>query len=94
MIRVKLFGPFIKLIGEQLIHLNIGEKSKILDVIDEVDLRSDGKLRDTLIDKATGIIRPVYKVLLNGRDIAFINALNTGLSEGDTLSIIPPSAGG
>jgi molybdopterin synthase sulfur carrier subunit len=91
---VKLFGPFIELIGEQLIRLKMGEESKVMDVIDEVDLRSNGKLRDTLIESATGSIRPIYKVLLNGRDIDFVNALNTRLSEGDTVSIIPPSAGG
>lgn len=39
-------------------------------------------------------IRKDVRLLLNGRDIAFLNGLATELQEGDHFSMIPPLAGG
>jgi molybdopterin converting factor small subunit len=34
------------------------------------------------------------RFLVNGRDIHFLNGFDTALVEGDTVTIIPPIAGG
>lgn len=43
---------------------------------------------------APGAVKPLYNLLVNGRNIAFLHGLDTRLSAGDTLTIIPPAAGG
>ena len=37
---------------------------------------------------------PHIRIMLNGRDIALLQGLETPVSESDTLAIIPPIAGG
>ena len=41
-----------------------------------------------------GEIRKDLRLLLNGRDIAFLAGLETVLHDGDRFSILPPLAGG
>ncbi|MGE5553420.1 MAG: ubiquitin-like small modifier protein 1 [Betaproteobacteria bacterium] len=43
---------------------------------------------------ATGEVKPLYNLLVNGRNIAFLDGLDTRLKPGDKLTIIPPAAGG
>ncbi len=37
---------------------------------------------------------PKIRILVNGRDIDFLQGAKTGLKEGDTVVLIPPVAGG
>lgn len=42
----------------------------------------------------SGEVKPLYNLLVNGRNIVFLAGLETRLEAGDTLTIIPPAAGG
>lgn len=42
----------------------------------------------------SGKVKSLYNLLVNGRNIAFLAGLDTRLTAGDTLTIIPPAAGG
>jgi molybdopterin converting factor small subunit len=37
---------------------------------------------------------PYIRLMVNGRDIAFLNRLETELQEGDEVLILPPVSGG
>lgn len=52
------------------------------------------KLEDTLIDPKTKTLRNYILILVNGRNIIFLNGMNTPLTDGDVLAISPPLAGG
>ncbi|MEM2910737.1 MAG: ubiquitin-like small modifier protein 1 [Nitrososphaerota archaeon] len=39
-------------------------------------------------------LAPYVKVLVNGRDIDYLNGMGTKLKDGDEVAIIPPVAGG
>jgi molybdopterin synthase sulfur carrier subunit len=41
-----------------------------------------------------GHLRPYVNILRNGRNIRFLNDLETTLAEGDVVAIFPPVAGG
>lgn len=41
-----------------------------------------------------GRVKAMYKILVNGRDIEFLNGLDTRLKEGDVVDVFPPVAGG
>lgn len=42
-----------------------------------------------IVDEKTKVIGARVKVLVNGRDIRFLNFLNTRLAEDDTVSVMP-----
>ncbi|MHC1591493.1 MAG: MoaD family protein [Candidatus Helarchaeales archaeon] len=46
------------------------------------------------VNKETGLFHDHMLVLINGRNIKFMNGLKTKLNEGDTVVICPPVAGG
>lgn len=50
-------------------------------------------LRSALFEPS-GMIRVDVNVLKNGRNIHFLNGLETPLSEGDVIALFPPAAGG
>ncbi len=39
-------------------------------------------------------LKPRIKIIINGRDIDYLNGLDTQLKDGDVIVIIPPIAGG
>lgn len=39
-------------------------------------------------------LKPGIKIIINGRDIDYLNGLDTQLKDGDVIVIIPPIAGG
>jgi molybdopterin synthase sulfur carrier subunit len=49
-------------------------------------------LAGTLLEN--GDVRTQVNVLVNGRDVAHIDGIDTRLEDGDTISIFPPVAGG
>ncbi|MHA1145738.1 MAG: MoaD family protein [Candidatus Helarchaeota archaeon] len=55
----------------------------------------DALLEDNLfVNAETGLFHDHMLVLVNGKNIRFLNGLNTELKEGDTIVICPPVAGG
>jgi molybdopterin synthase sulfur carrier subunit len=50
-------------------------------------------LRERLLDDA-GAVRPFVAVMVNGRDIRHLQALDTPLPAGAELDVFPPVAGG
>ena len=50
-------------------------------------------IKERICDE-TGKVRRFVNVYVNGEDIRFLQNLETGLKEGDSLSIVPAIAGG
>lgn len=50
--------------------------------------------RDAIYDPDTGRMNEYLAVFVNSREIRSLNGLDTALSEGDTITIMPPMAGG
>ena len=61
-------------------------------LIDDLESRHAG-LRERLVDDAGGVRRFV-NVYVNDEDIRFTGGLDTALSDGDTVVILPAVAGG
>ena len=58
-------------------------------------LEQHGKSLDkSLVDHKTKRLRPFILVLVNGRNILFLNGFNTPLKDDDVMAISPPIAGG
>jgi molybdopterin synthase sulfur carrier subunit len=68
------------------------EASNLSEIIERLESDFPG-FRERLIDEE-GELRYFVNIYLNGEDVRFLQGLNTAISSGDELSIVPAVAGG
>ncbi len=68
------------------------EGATVGHVLDAVGRRHDGFREKVLTDGGT--LRPFLNVFVNGEDVRFAEGLDTAVSDGDEVSIVPSVAGG
>ncbi|MFQ5710818.1 MAG: MoaD/ThiS family protein [Candidatus Geothermarchaeales archaeon] len=88
-VRVKVFASLRERLGWREREHDV-EARDIKGLLEAVG----GELYDTIMDKERGRLLPQYKVLLNGRDIDFLEGLKTELKPQDEILIFPPVGGG
>jgi molybdopterin synthase sulfur carrier subunit len=74
--------------GEKTVN---GEGSTLADVLVDLDARHPG-LRDRIVDEKG--LRRFVNVYVNDEDVRFMGGLETGLADGDTVTVLPAVAGG
>ncbi|ADG87661.1 molybdopterin synthase sulfur carrier subunit [Thermobispora bispora] len=67
------------------------EGSTLKEVIGDLDARHPG-LKDRLVDESG--LRRFVNVYLNDEDVRFLGGLDTPVSDGDTVTVLPAVAGG
>jgi MoaD family protein len=67
------------------------EGGTVREVLDDLDERHPG-FRDMVV--ADGRIHRFVNVYLNDEDVRFLQQLDTPLTEGDVISVLPALAGG
>ena len=77
---------------ERRIEIAWGPHARVGDVIRELIARKPG-LRGYILDDA-GAVVPYVSVFLDGRDIRYLDGLDTVLDGHTELAIFPPVAGG
>jgi molybdopterin converting factor small subunit len=68
-----------------------GRGSTLAELIDDLDARHPG-LRDRLVEE--GGLRRFVNVYLNDEDVRFLGGLETPVTEGDAVTVLPAVAGG
>ncbi|GAA3232799.1 MoaD/ThiS family protein [Actinocorallia longicatena] len=68
-----------------------GKGATIAELFSDLDVRHPG-LRDRLVDEKG--LRRFVNVYLNDEDVRFLGGLETALSDGDTVTVLPAVAGG
>lgn len=90
-VKVKFFSNFRDLAGTAVTQL---EAINVRDLLEKLVDRNEG-LKDALVDSESDReLKSGVTVMLNGRNVRFLDGLDTELSEGDTLAIFPPIGGG
>ena len=74
--------------GEKAVE---GAGDTLADVFADLDTRHSG-LRERLVDESG--LRRFVNVYLNDEDVRFLGGLETKVSDGDTVTILPAVAGG
>lgn len=85
-----------KLMGDRRGELTIilPNGSTLHDLLAALTERCGPPLARRIFQEDGLTIRKDVRLLLNGRDIYFLDGLATALQEGDHFSLIPPLAGG
>lgn len=89
-VKVRSFGPFIKALGHEN-TLELPEGATIGALLAVLAQRA-GELKGHLLGYDERA--PSMAVLLNGLNIKLIEGSRTLLKDGDTVSLLPPAAGG
>lgn len=91
-LELRFFATFREAVGQKTItreyetdELTVGE------VLAQLESEFDG-LEGTLL--SDGEIREMLSILKNGQGVVHMDGADTLLSDGDTLSVFPPVAGG
>jgi len=89
-VTVRIPTPLRKLTGDQA-QVEV-EADTLGGVIDALSAAHPG-IKDRLCDE-DGSLRRFVNVYVNDEDVRFLDGLDTSLSEGDEISIVPAIAGG
>ena len=90
-IKVRIPTPLRKLTNEQDI-VTANESGTLAELIDSLEVQFPG-LKERLCDE-TGELRRFVNVYVNGEDVRFMSGLQTQISAGAEVSIVPAVAGG
>ena len=88
---IKAFANFREILGRDL-QVELDDGSKVRELLDGLCL-SQQRLKSALFDES-GKVREYVILMKNRRDINSFEGLETKLSDGDELAILPPVAGG
>ncbi|MGB9866282.1 MAG: MoaD family protein [Bacillota bacterium] len=92
-VKAQFFSSFRELVGgKHSVELDIHHAVKLREVIQEVDRLFPG-FAGALLDQS-GAIQARVSVLVNGRNVVFLDGLDTLVPPDGVVSFIPPSAGG
>lgn len=91
-LELRFFATFRAAVGEKSITREFDDGTTVGDVLAAIESEFP-ELAGELLDE-DGDIRPQLSVLKNGREVLHIEGTATPLSEGDSVSVFPPVAGG
>jgi molybdopterin synthase sulfur carrier subunit len=91
-VRVRFFGDLSRYIDKRSMVVEVLQDSLLLDLIYNITNKVDSTVLDKLMEKNE--VRSGIRILVNGRNINYLNRLNTKLSDGDLVTIMPIAGGG
>ncbi len=89
-VTVKIPTPLRGLTGQQ--DKVAADGDNIAGVIDALDALHPG-MKDRLCDE-DGALRHFVNIYVNGEDVRYMSGIDTAVTDGDELSIVPAVAGG
>jgi molybdopterin synthase sulfur carrier subunit len=93
-VKVRTILTIKKILGKGEIELSLPEKSTLKDLVTTLVNRSGDELASLLLEPETRNVLPHIRLMVNGRDIAFLEGMETVLQPGDEVLILPPVSGG
>ena len=88
--KVRPWGVFQELMGERELEVDIPERAKVGDLLEELTKRYGPKFEEELFQAGKREVKAYIKILLNGHGAE----LKARMSEGDVVAIFPPVGGG
>ena len=96
MIRVKIYTILAlkEILGQREFEISIPEGSTVKDLISWMVNTWGDKLSPHVFYPETDRLLPHIRLMVNGRDIGFLNGMETILQDGDEFLMVPLVAGG
>ncbi len=89
-IKLKLFATLREAVGQKSVTKSIADDSSVGDVLRDLVT----EYPDLEIFDEQGDVYDHVNILVNGRNIQYLDGLDTALSSGDTIGVFPPVEGG
>lgn len=89
-VELRFFANFREAVGQKEIGWEVDEGATVGSVLNEVE--AEYPEVDIFNDDAE--IREFLSIMKNGRDVTYIDGVDTALAADDTVSVFPPVAGG
>ncbi len=95
-VSVRLFTTLREVAGkkEEVIEFSENEPVTVQTVLKHLAQLHGKGFAEYVYDHKTGEVRGFLQFLVSGRNMSHFKGLNTKLSDGDVLVIIPPVSGG
>jgi molybdopterin synthase sulfur carrier subunit len=96
LIKVKIYTILTlkQILGQREFEVSIQEGSTVKDLLSWMIQTWGDKLSPHLFQPESDRVLPHIRLLVNGRDIQFLNGMETTLHDGDEFSILPILTGG
>ena len=92
-INIKLMGTLKWAAGKEHQEIKIDKSTNVGELLESIASNSN-RMRSILGENIITNSRPNMIILINEVEIGLLEGLNTGLSDGDTLTLIPTAHGG
>lgn len=93
-IRIRTILKLKKIIGKGAVEFSVKEGTTLEEALDKMIATFGKELESSLFSSEDRSLLQHIRLIVNGRDIAFLNGLQTVLKEGDEILILPPVSGG
>jgi molybdopterin converting factor small subunit len=95
-VQLKLYGVFRSAANASSLTVEVPENEPtVKSAIERIFAQGEfGTLRSLLIDSTTSDPRPNALIMVSGREINTLRGLETELTEGDELALLPVAHGG
>ncbi|MEW5722748.1 MAG: ubiquitin-like small modifier protein 1 [Thermodesulfobacteriota bacterium] len=90
-VQVDFYGAVQQVFGDKSTRVSVGPAPTVRAVLER--LCTTAERRGKIFDPSGGL-RPEVTVMKNGRNVLFLNGLETEVSEGDVVALFPPTFGG
>ncbi|MEM2904523.1 MAG: MoaD family protein [Candidatus Bathyarchaeia archaeon] len=92
-VTVRVFASLRELLGRNTVDVDAPVED-VKGLISFIADRFQPSFKDAIVDPKAGEVWKGFSVLVNGRDIAFLEGLRTKLKDGDIVAFFPPIGGG
>ena len=93
-LRVRTILTLKKILGKGEVELSVPEGTTLEELLMTMVKRWGDELASHLFEPKSTSVLPYIRLMVNGRDIAFLNRMETVLENGDEVLILPPISGG
>jgi molybdopterin synthase sulfur carrier subunit len=90
--RVRIFATLRSLVGTKEVEVDVEAGDTVRNMLDKLTAEYPA-LRKRVLDD-DGNLQSSINVFVNGRNIKFLDGLNSPIQEGDRLALFPPVGGG
>jgi MoaD family protein len=90
--KVKLYATMRMKVGQRVVDVEPPSSATVRHVLTDLTARYP-VLQEAIWDKNGELLGSVH-VLINGRDVRYLNGLDTSLQPDDAVDIFPPVGGG